>query len=269
MRIINDLELGTFDLHMHTTASDGVYAPKDLVRKAKETGLKTIAITDHDTLAGVEEAQQAGMELGLQVLPGVEISTKYKGKNVDILGYNMSDWRNLHDKLAAFRDDREARALQIIQRFAELHMPITLEDVKEFSGEGVIARPHIAKAIVKKGYVSDVQTVFDKYLADGGPAAVDKKILSPQEGIDLIHEAGGYAVMAHPVLIDNDNLVRELLAGCSFDGLEVWHRKHDKQDVKRYKQMAEKYELLVTGGSDFHDDQHDLGSFQNYPIGNN
>lgn len=261
MRIYRNLTLGTFDLHIHTTASDGVYSPTDIVHKAKEARLKTIAVTDHDTLAGVAEAQTAGKELDIEVIAGVEISTTYKGKSVDILGFYVQNVVELHEKLMPFRNDRESRALQIIEKFCGLQMPITLEDVKEFSQDGIIARPHIAKAIVKKGYVADYQTVFDQYLADGKPAAVEKKILHPDEGIQLIHAAGGQAVLAHPVLIGNDDLVYELVKLYRFDGIEIWHRKHTAEDTKRYHDLAEKFNLEVTGGSDFHFDEHRLGRF--------
>lgn len=261
MRIYRNLTLGTFDLHVHTTASDGVCSPTDIVHKAKEAKLKTIAITDHDTLAGVEEAQTAGIELDIEVIAGVEISTTYKGKSVDILGYHIQNVVELHEQLMPFRNDRESRALQIIEKFRELHMPITLEDVKEFSQDGIIGRPHIAKAIVKKGYVSDYQTVFDQYLADGKPAAVDKKLLDPEEGIQMIHAAGGQAVLAHPVLIGNDDLVYELVKLYQFDGIEIWHRKHTAEDTKRYQELAETFNLEVTGGSDFHFDEHPLGRY--------
>lgn len=250
-----------FDLHTHTTASDGVYSPQQLVEKALQIGLKTIAITDHDTLAGIKPALEAARIVHINVIPGVEISTKYKGKSVDILGYNIVNIEDLHNTLSQFRDQREWRALQIIDRFSEIGMPITIEDVKEFSGKGVVARPHIAKAVVKKGYVDDYQTVFDEYLADGKPCAVDKKVLSPQEGIAYIHNSGGKAVLAHPVLIGDDSLVRELLEEHDFDGIEVWHRKQNEADNQRYKKLAEEFQLAMTGGSDFHNDEHRLGDF--------
>jgi 3',5'-nucleoside bisphosphate phosphatase len=260
MRILNDCQPGTFDLHMHTTASDGIYSPKALVRKAKDCGLRTIAITDHDTLAGVDEAVSEGKAVGMDVIPGVEISTRYHGKGIDVLGYNIQDCLGLHNALASFREERKTRARRIIQRFEELGMPITLEDVKAFSQNGVIARPHIAKAIVAKGYVSDVQTVFDRYLADGKPAAVQKEVISTDEAVRWIKEAGGQAVLAHPVLLHDNNLVKQLLTK-GFDGIEVWHRHHRAADVQRYLDMADQYNLLVTGGSDFHSDEHTLGQF--------
>ena len=261
MTIEQVIQEGSFDLHLHTTASDGEFSPRDLVEKAKKAGLRSIAITDHDTLAGIEEAQQAGREFGLQVIAGVELSTKYHGKSVDILGYGITEQSELNQTLSRMREGREDRAHRIIEKFTELGMPITIDDVIEFSKGGVIGRPHIAKAIVKKGYVSDFQTVFDEYLADGKPCALDKVVLSPKEGIDLIHRAGGQAVLAHPVHLHDDVLVEELLQKFAFDGIEVWHREQDEEANKRYKQMAEEFDLIMTGGSDFHNDHHQLGQF--------
>ncbi len=256
----NVLEEGYFDLHLHSTASDGIYSPRELVQKAHVAGLKTIAITDHDTLEGVEEARQAGLDYGVNVIAGVEISTKFKGRSIDILGYNIEANSELTGILSRLREGREERALRIIKKFNELEMPITINDVKEFSEGNIIARPHIARAIVKKGYVSDYQTVFDNFLADGKPCALDKVILSPEEGIALIHRSGGKAVLAHPLLIGDDKVVRELME-FSFDGIEVWHRKQNKDDNARYQQLANEFQVMMTGGSDFHNDKHSIGQF--------
>jgi len=249
-----------FDLHLHTTASDGEYRPADLVSKAASVGLEIIAITDHDTLDGIAEAKQAGKETGVEVIAGIELSTKFEGKTVDILGYHLTHADDLQQVLKQMRDARENRAQIILEKFAAIGMPLTMEDVLEFSQGGVIARPHIAKAIVKKGYVADYQTVFDEYLADGKPCAIDKMVLSPEEGIALIHEAGGKAVLAHPVYLNDDELVERLLR-YPFDGIEVWHRNHSPEDAAHYNALANRYGLLKTGGSDFHRDEHDLGNF--------
>ncbi len=257
-----------FDLHMHTTASDGEYLPADLVKKASALGLQIIAITDHDTLEGIPEARRMGNELGIEVIAGVELSTKFEGKTVDILGYYLSELNELHQFLAKMRRARENRAQVILEKFAEIGMPLTMEDILEFSQGGVIARPHIAKAVVKKGYVADYQTVFDEYLADGKPCAIDKTNISPKEGIELIHQAGGKAVLAHPVYLQDDQLVEELLK-FPFDGIEVWHRSHTPEDVQRYDKIAEKKGLIKTGGSDFHSDEHNLGNFGYTPAKSN
>lgn len=251
---------GRFDLHLHTTASDGVYSPCEIVKKASEAGLLTVSITDHDTLAGVEEAIQAGYEFGVEVITGVEITTKYKGKAVDILGYGIKMDEDLRAVLTRMLEERKLRATRIIEKFANLGMVITIEDVKRYSKGNIIARPHIARAIVNKGYVSNEQEVFDKYLANGKLCDVEKFILSPKEGIDLLHHAGGKAVIAHPKLIRDDKLVNELLM-LPFDGIEVWHRIHDTEDVKRYRQIAVENGLIMTGGSDFHKDEDNLGQF--------
>lgn len=258
--LTNYLNSGHFDLHMHSTASDGIYSPRELVKMAQAAGLKTISLTDHDTFEGIKEAQKAGLEYGVTIIPGIELSTKYKGKSVDILGYHVRETEEFTGILSRMRQGREQRARRIIAKFTELGMPITWEDVKQFSRGNVIARPHIAMAIVQKGYVPNYQTVFDDYLADGKTCALDKVILSVDEGIDLIHRAGGKAVMAHPLLLGNDALVRELMQ-FPFDGIEVWHRKQSSEDNYRYQQLAQEFQLIMTGGSDFHHDEHSLGKF--------
>lgn len=258
--LLQVIKSGNFDLHVHTTASDGIYSPRDLVKKAQAAGLKTIAITDHDTLEGIKEARQAGLEYGVSIIAGIELSTKYKGKSVDILGYDVTENNELTGILSRMREGREQRALRIVEKFTELGMPITLEDVKQFSKGNVIARPHIAMAVVQKGYVPDYQTVFNEYLADGKPCALEKVILSVEDGIGLIHRAGGKAVLAHPRLLGDDDLARELMQ-FPFDGIEVWHRKHNKVDIARYQRLANEFQLIMTGGSDFHNDEHLLGQF--------
>ncbi|GAE30934.1 PHP domain-containing protein [Halalkalibacter hemicellulosilyticus] len=248
-----------FDLHMHTTASDGEYSPTEIVKKAYKCGLETIAITDHDTLAGITEAKKAAEKYRMNVISAVELSTKYDGVSVDVLGYNIRPTEALEETLVQLREGRVDRAKRIIKKFNEIGFSISMEDVLEFSENGVIARPHIAKVVVKKGYVKDYQTVFDDYLADGKPCALPKKVLTPEQGIELIHQAGGSAVLAHPVYLDID-VVKELLR-FSFDGIEVWHRNHLAEHRQLFKQLAKEFRLLMTGGSDFHTDEHKLGEF--------
>ncbi|WP_062047155.1 PHP domain-containing protein [Bacillus sp. JCM 19034] len=248
-----------FDLHMHTTASDGDYTPAELVKKAYKCGLETIAITDHDTLDGIKEAQNAAEKYHITVIPAVELSTKYNGNSVDILGYNISPSEELNETLKLLQVGRIDRAKRIIEKFNEIGFKITMEDVKEYSEDGVIARPHIAKAIVKKGYVADYQMVFDEYLADGKPCALPKKVLTPKEGVEIIHQAGGLAVLAHPVYLELQ--VVEQLLQFPFDGIEVWHRNHKEEHRQLFKQLAQENQLIMTGGSDFHTDEHSLGEF--------
>ncbi|WP_417897215.1 PHP domain-containing protein [Bacillus haimaensis] len=254
------IESGSFDLHVHTTASDGTLSPSEVVFLAAQKGISTIAITDHDTTAGLKEALQTGKEMGVTVIPGIELSTKHEGITIDILGYYIQETEELTKVLKKMKEHREDRTQLIINKFCEIGMPISIEDVKRYSQGGVLARPHIAKAIVEKGYLRNSQEVFDLYLGDGKVCSVDKMILSPYEGIKLIHNSRGIAVMAHPLLIQNDQIVEDLMK-LPFDGLEVWHRSHNQEDVIRYKYIARKYGKIVTGGSDFHDENHSLGQF--------
>ncbi|MBS7529027.1 PHP domain-containing protein [Hazenella sp. IB182353] len=260
MKILNQLQIGDFDLHLHTTASDGIYSPTEVVQKAYDAGLSTIAITDHDTLAGLPEAQKATDHYNMHLIPGVELSTKWRKQAVDILGYNIQHVDQLHEQLAVFRDYRYKRAETIIRLLNQMNITISMEDVRQISGEASIARPHIAQAVVSKGYFATTQEVFDRLLADGKPASIEKKVLSVTEGIQMIRQAGGIAVLAHPVYIGHLNKVNELLQ-LGFDGIEVWHRNHQASDTKHFIRFAQKYQLILTGGSDFHHDQHQIGSF--------
>lgn len=264
MNLKEIVRTGRFDLHIHTTASDGDQSPKAIVEKASNMGLETIAITDHDTLNGLHEAIEAGKKYGVKVISGIELSTKFKGKTVDILGYNVSPTAELLQVLKELREERETRAVKIIEKFKAIGMLITIEDVLKYSKGEVISRPHIAKAIVEKGYVEHYQTVFDEFLADGKPCSIDKKIIVPEEGIKLIQNAGGLAVLAHPVYL-KDNMIDDLLH-FPFDGIEVWHRNHSKEDATKFIEIAKKFDLVITGGSDFHTDDHKLGKFGYFPV---
>ncbi|MDN4595291.1 PHP domain-containing protein [Polycladomyces subterraneus] len=260
MSILFDLPWGTFDLHTHTTASDGEYPPAQLVVKAKQASLSTIAITDHDTLAGIEEAQQSGEHEGIRVIPGVEITTRFLGSSVDVLGYAFDHPSRLHQKLTAYREGRRIRAERILEKLDQLGMKLSMEEVLVYSADGVIARPHIAKALVQKGYAPDVQTVFDLYLADGQPAHIEKQSLSTEAGIHLIHQEGGKAVLAHPGLIRDDRCLADLLK-MNWDGIEVWHPAHTSDQARLFYHLAQERGLAVTGGSDFHNDERRLGCF--------
>ncbi|MBN6886582.1 3',5'-nucleoside bisphosphate phosphatase [Cytobacillus horneckiae] len=249
-----------FDLHLHTTASDGSFTPSEIVEKAAKKGLEVIAITDHDTIDGVAEAKLKAIECNITVISGIELTTKYKGRNIDILGYNVHATQQLEEVMKRIQTHRMTRANKIIEKFCQIGIVISKADVEKHSIGGVIARPHIAKAVVEKGYANSQQEVFDRYLGDGKPCAMDKIFLSPMQAINLIHQAGGQAVLAHPALIRDDNIVRELMQ-LPLDGIEVWHRKHKKKDIKRYKKIAKKYGKIITGGSDFHYDGHHMGDF--------
>ncbi|BBI34542.1 PHP domain-containing protein [Cohnella abietis] len=245
------------DLHSHTTASDGMFSPTENVRMAKELGLDALAITDHDTLSGIEEALEAGKAYGIVVVPGVEISTADNGKDIHILGYGIShEDSQLQDRLLSLRDVRNRRNADILARLNQLGMSISQEELEVAAGktqnsDGSVGRPHIAQVLVDKGYVDNIRDAFEKYIGEGKPAFVNPPRITPSEAVAWIHEAGGTAIIAHPGLYNDDDLVLSILdAGA--DGLEAYHSDHDPQMEQRYRQWAEDRSKLVTGGSDFH-----------------
>ncbi len=248
---------GRADLHTHTHASDGTGAPADNVRLAREAGLAAIAITDHDTVAGVAEAMAAGEQLGVRVVPGVELSTVAEGTDIHILGYWI-DWEDKQwlDRLRSQRDTRGVRNEMIIARLCELGLPITMDEVLEEAGRGghgdrAIGRPHLAGVLVRKGYVATMTEAFDRYLGSDGAAYVNPPRLSPFEALTWIREAGGAGVIAHPGLYGRDALVEQLLAAGA-DGIEVFHSDHGPEEERRYGELARGYGVIATGGSDYH-----------------
>lgn len=247
-----------YDLHSHTQASDGMNKPSENVRLAREKGLTGLAITDHDTVAGIGEALLAGKELGVDVVPGIEISTRAAGKDIHVLGYYMNfDDDRFQARLARLRSVREERNGLIIAKLQELGVSITLEEVKAglsrpLRPDESLGRPHIADALVRKGYAVDMRDAFDRYLAEGKPGYASLPRIAPEEAIAWIREAGGAPVLAHPGLYGDDELVRSILEHGKPDGIEVYHSDHGQEEEIRYAAMAEQYELIVTGGSDYH-----------------
>lgn len=245
------------DLHTHTTASDGMNRPADNVRLAHEAGLAAVAITDHDTVAGIPEALKAGERCGVIVVPGVEISTAHEGKDIHILGYGIPhDDPILLSRLITLRNVRNLRNERILARLADLGMLVSLEEVeaaagKKSGGEDSVGRPHIAQVLINKGYASDLRDAFDRFLGEGKAAYVSPPRITPLEAVNWIHEAGGVAIVAHPGLYDDDSLVVSLLDSGA-DGLEAYHSDHDAEEEARYAAMAEGRKKLITGGSDFH-----------------
>jgi 3',5'-nucleoside bisphosphate phosphatase len=242
------------DLHTHTRASDGTCEPAENVRLAAKAGLAAVAITDHDTVAGIPAALEAAAGLNLEVIPGVEISSAANGQDIHVLGYFVPyDDEAFQEKLRGLRETRHERNKLMIARLRELGIPITLESVyRRKKGEDKnIGRPHIAEELMELGVVGSIDEAFAKYLGREGAAYVNPPRISPQEAITLIQEAGGAAVLAHPGLYDDDELVRELIA-FGLDGIEVWHPDNDAADRERYRTWAEEHGLVMTGGSDFH-----------------
>ncbi|WP_178022870.1 PHP domain-containing protein [uncultured Paenibacillus sp.] len=247
-----------YDLHSHTQASDGMNKPAENVKLAKEKGLAGLAITDHDTVAGIAEALLAGKELGVDVVPGIEISTRAGGKDIHVLGYFLDpEDERLLERLARLRSVREERNGLIIGKLQQLGLSITLEEVKAglartLRPDESLGRPHIADALVRKGYAADMRDAFDRYLAEGKPGYASLPRIAPEEAIAWIREAGGAPVLAHPGLYGDDELVRSILERGKPDGIEVYHSDHGTEEELRYAAMAERYGLIVTGGSDYH-----------------
>ncbi|MBO9596647.1 MAG: PHP domain-containing protein [Cohnella sp.] len=259
------------DLHTHTTASDGKNRPSVNVSMAADIGLGAIAITDHDTVAGIPEALEAAKEAGILVVPGVEISTAAKGKDIHILGYGI-DYRDQRfiDRLLTLRDTRDSRNAMIVARLNELGMKITIGEVEAEAnrnrrGIGSVGRPHIAQVLIDRGYVSDLREAFDRYLGEGKAAYVVPPRIEPLTAVAWIHEAGGAAIVAHPGLYGEDELVASLLDGGA-DGLEAYHSDHDEAEERKYAKLAADRGKLITGGSDYHGSRE--GVVFHGPIGN-
>lgn len=246
------------DLHLHTTASDGASTPKQLVKKAVDLGLEIIAVTDHDNVTAVKEVQDLGQQQGLKVVPGIEIST-YRGEaEYHILGYFIDIENNaLLGLTETILDSRIERTHQMVEKLTELGYPLEFADVKKFGVGASLGRPHIARALVEKGYVESIGDAFsDQFIGGGSEAYVEKKNILPVEAIEVIIKAGGVPVIAHPQLINHGKpLAREEIARLKelgLKGIEVYQTKHNQKVSRKYKKIAEELELLITGGSDYH-----------------
>ena len=256
------------DLHVHTTASDGTMSPAEVVRYAKEKGLRTIAITDHDTIEGLHEGIEEGKKRGLEVIPGVELSADCSKGTMHVLGYYVDPTcTELLDELMVLQQARAERNLRMIEKLRGLGIEIELSELKETPEHGQIGRPHFAHTMVQKGYVQNIQDAFDRYLGKGGPAYVEKFRFSPEEAMRFISKAGGVAVLAHPFTLnrlqpkDFDACIGELKKQ-GLDGIEVHYPEHSQGQTKFYRTLAQQHGLVATGGSDFHGltkDAVDLG----------
>ena len=246
------------DLHTHTTASDGALAPGALVERAHELGIRTLAVTDHDTLAGVPAAAAAAAARGMEFLPGIEITAVHRGRDVHVLAYFLEpDPAGLAPFLADQRRDRTRRAREMSARLAALGVPVDLEDViagAEAGGKAV-ARPTVARALLDAGHVTSLQQAFDRWLADGRPAYVPRSGAPPDEVVRLVRRSGGLPVLAHPGLLRRDELIPEL-AEAGLGAVEAYHSDHDPRAQARYLRVAARHGLAVSGGSDFHGDDH-------------
>ena len=265
----------TIDLHVHTTASDGSVSPEDVIRIAAQKKLRAIAITDHDTTDGLAVAHETGLRLGIEVVPGIELSTR-----VDRIGsmHLLGLWVDVNNGpmqsiLGDLREGRNERNQNIIKSLADLGMPIDLDSVKRHAGGRVVGRLHIASVMIDRGYVSSHREAFEKYLGYGKPAYCGRKRLDIKDAIVMIRNAGGVSVLAHPGIVRVDRNLLEVeikhLVSCGLGGLEAIHTDHKPEDVQFFRQLAERYGVPISGGSDFHGESKpgiEIGS-QSVPYG--
>lgn len=240
------------DLHLHTNHSDGTTSAAELLEIVRAKKLSAFSVTDHDTLAGYWAVRSLIGEADPELIPGLELSVMADEGDLHLLAYLFDpDNEPLRAALDRFRERRNHRARLIVQRLNEMNIDISFEEVQDVAGEAVIGRPHIADTMVRSKAVGSYEEAFEKYIRNGGPAYVAKRSFIPEEAISLVHRAGGVTVLAHPIL---DNTARhvEMLAGLGLDGIEIYHPVHRQSDIKRLKNLAERYRLLVSGGSDFH-----------------
>ena len=257
------------DLHTHSSVSDGTDAPAELVRKALAAGLDVVALTDHDTFDGLDEAVAEGERLGLGVVRGMELSCSRRGSSVHVLAYGADPASpRLAAEMARVRDGRLGRLAGVLRKLAALGVPVSEAEVMAQVGNSPsVGRPHIADALIAAGHVRDRQQAFDRFLADGGPAHVHRYTIEVDRGIDLVHEAGGLAVIAHPWGRGRErllppNVLQDLARDHGLDGIEVDHQDHDSDARRRLRALAESLGLLATGSSDYHGTgklDHDLG----------
>ncbi len=242
------------DLHIHSTASDGVLTPSEVVRLARERELDVIALTDHDTLSGVAEAQRAAAGAGPEVIAGVEINSEGEWGALHFLGYYVDpDNGPLRERLQAMLDARLSRAYRMIRLLDEMGLPLDWEEVRALAGGESIGRPHLARALVNRGYVETTQEAFERFIARDGPAYVPRPRLSPPDVIRAIVGAGGVPVLAHPAHSGPAAVERvPEFVGYGLRGVEVYYPDHSPEQVEMLLGLCQEYRLLVTGGSDFH-----------------
>ncbi len=242
------------DLHLHSNASDGHYAPDELVGLCARAGLTVIALTDHDSVSGVAPALEAAARVGdIQVIPGVEIGTDVPHGEVHLLGYFIDHTDDsLNKTLARLRDSRQMRATRMIAKLYNLGINIEWKRVQELAGTGSIGRPHIAQAMLEKGYISSFKEAFDRYIGRDGPAYVEREKMSPEEAVALIVSAAGLPVLAHPFTTPGVEDLLGRLVPAGLVGLEAYYASASPEDIGKMKRLARKLNLIATGGSDFH-----------------
>ena len=249
--------MGRLDLHLHTTHSDGSLPPSEVLALAQKAGVTALAITDHDIMDGIPEATAVGAELGIEVIPGVEISSRYAESEIHVLGYFM-DWKDQEflNHMASLRESRHKRNPLIVEKLRGLGLAITYEEVRTLAGTESVGRPHIARVLMQKGYVQSAKEAFDRYLGDRKAAYVPRELPDPADAVAWIRAAKGIPVLAHPLWVKatGEVLVKlcEKLKAAGLGGIEVHYSTHTKQQAAEFLNLAKQLDLLVTGGSDFH-----------------
>jgi hypothetical protein len=243
---------GFADLHLHTLFSDGTFTPEELARRGGQAGLMAMALTDHDTIEGCPRMAAACESLGIEFIPGAELTAEFHDNEVHLLGYFLDIHHpRLLGEIKRFQTVRQNRIREMAAKLNQLNVPLRAETVFELANCHSPGRPHVARAMVQEGLCDSLEEAFERFLKKGRPAWVPKHKISALDAIELIHEAGGLAVMAHPGLNRNDDVIPEL-ARLGLDGLECFHTKHTPSASERYLQMAGRLKLAVTGGSDCH-----------------
>ena len=239
------------DLHTHSTASDGTLPPESVVAAAHAAGIEALALTDHDTLAGIPRAIHAGESLGVRVVPGVELSAHDGDTEIHILALHVTRLGLIEARLEKFREERHLRAARIVERLRSLGMDVTVDMVMEEAADAAVGRPHIARAMIRAGAVKDFREAFDRYLGSGRPAFVPKPRLDVREAISIAHEAGGLAIWAHPGG-DGRRAKLEPFVEMGMDGVEIRHPSHMLEDMNRLAALSDFFKLVPSGGSDWH-----------------
>jgi hypothetical protein len=250
----------TADLHVHTYYSDSTYSPERVLQLAKEQGLAAVGICDHDSISGVEEALKLEASYGVEVVPGIELSAEYRNKEVHILGYFL-DWKDsrLRALLKTIQEVRLWRAELMVSKLQGLGLDLEFDEVLAESKKRVVGRPHIARVLVRKGYVSSIDEAFERYLKLGAPAYVPKYNMLPEEAVRLVRKLGGVPVLAHPKFSPLVEEEIERLVKHGLRGIEVYHTKHTPEETECYAELARRHGLLVTGGSDSHGEDEPVG----------
>lgn len=240
------------DLHTHTTASDGVLSPQQLVRFAKDCNISVLAVTDHDTLEGLPVAATEADQVGVHLVPGVEITAHVEDLEVHILGHFIDpDDRQLAEFLASSRTDRIGRVHRMVEKLWVLGLPLDVDEVLSLAPGLSVGRPHVAQAMIRRGYVTSLKDAFDRYLTSGKPGYAERSRIPAALAIRAIQAAGGMASLAHPGDYGRDEII-PFLVQHGLDGLEVYHPEHDSESVFRYERIRLEYGLLAVGGSDYH-----------------